>query len=167
MNGRRFSFDPRPFAGEGIQVLHTDFGFVPAKLHVPDRPELADFPSHIVFMSTIVSEGVTGLAEAVYEPDVGSYQARADEQGRASLDYVNVFGPDRANVTIYLGSESDPGPRYRGEKRIDDSLVGTVVGSDWSEFFRNLTLLGLTKFEPYDWTSTRAAWLHRRAPGGR
>ena len=118
MNGHRFSFDPRPSAGEGIQVLHTDFGFVPAKLHVADRPELADFPSHVVFMSTVVSEGVTGLAEAVYEPDVGSYRASADEQGRASLDYVNVFGPERANVTIYAGSESDPAPRYQRTRRV-------------------------------------------------
>ena len=165
MHGRRFSIGPRPPTGEGIQVLQTDFGFVPAKLHAPDRPELSAFPQHVLFMSTIVSEGVTGLAEAVYEPDVESYQPSADEQGQASLDYVNVFGPERATLTIFVG----PGqpPRYRGVKRIDDSLVGTAVGSDWSEFFRNLTLLGLTKFEPFDWTSTRAAWLHRRAPEGR
>ncbi len=148
MTGHRFLFGPLRTADEGILVLETRFGFIPGQLDAPDRPELAIFPNRILFMSTIAVEGVVRSAQAVYEPRLDSYCANAPGNLGATLNYFNVFGPERASVSIAIKPEAGV---FQAVKRIDGSLVGTVIGRDWSEFFRNLTLLGLTKYEPWQW----------------
>jgi hypothetical protein len=150
MNGRRSSFGPHCDANEGIQVLRTDYGFIPSKLSVLGRPELSEFPNRIVFMSLVGSQGVVGTAEATYEPLVSSYRPGTQDSRGESLDYFNRYDPSRANLTIFINRQG-PLP-FQALKRVDDSLVATVVGEDWSTFFRNLTLLGLTKFEPHEST---------------
>ena len=147
MNGHRHLSDPRRQADEGVQVLRTNYGFIPSKLEVPGRPELVDFPNCIVFQSAVRSEGVVETASAVYEPLVSSYQASSRDPRGASVTYFNICGPERANLTIFVDPEKSL--PFQALKRIDDSLVGTVIGEGWKTFFRNLTLLGLTKFEPH------------------
>jgi hypothetical protein len=146
MNGRRSSFGPHRDVDEGIQVLRTDYGFIPSRLNVLGRPELSEFPNCIVFMSLVRNQGVVETVEATYEPLISSYQPSRQDPRGASLDYFNRYDPSRASLTIIVKGEG-PLP-LQALKRVDDSLVATVVGEDWQTFFRNLTLLGLTRFEP-------------------
>jgi len=153
MNGRRYSFGPHRDGDEEVQVLRTDYGFIPSKLAVLGRPELGEFPNCIVFMSLVRSRGVVGNAEASYDPLISSFQPGDQDSRGASLDYYNRYDPSRAILTIFVNREG-PLP-FQALKRVDNSLVATVVGEDWETFFRNLTLLGLTRFEPH--TSTKQA----------
>jgi hypothetical protein len=116
----------------------SQFGFVPKRLAIEDRPELDDFPFNVLYVNFFNRGGVNYSATALYSPDLESY--RKEEEGR-SLDYRNIYGEeDRLTIT-----KKEEG--WWGQKFIKDKWVLIAEGKEWNQFFVQLTLPGLSKGE--------------------
>ena len=140
----------------------TQYGFIPHKLFIKDRPELKAFPFNIMFLSLANINGVDQSCKAIYLPDLSSYN---EDERLQQLRYFNqcqkTDSPHiRANppesydnedyIDLWCFKESG---WYEGEKYIDGKRFSKSVGKDWRTFFVHLTTIGLAsgegcEFEP-------------------
>jgi hypothetical protein len=120
--------------------LPQRYAFIPRNLEIENRPELSNFSYNILFISYETDGKQTLAAEAIYVPVIETFRA----EGQALiLDYVNQYKPENRILIIF---HQDTG-QYEGEKFLDGKSVSTTIGSDWKNFFINLTAPGLSDGE--------------------
>ncbi len=110
-------------------------GFIPNRLKVEYRPELANFPLNVLFASFKPGKN----ASALYEPALYSFKEEGEEQ---NMVYVNKYG--KCWLEIIYNKEKGT---YVGKKYIDEKLVLESTGADWKGFFFHFTMLGLSDGE--------------------
>jgi len=118
----------------------TGFAFVPKPLIVEGRPELSVFSLNILFMSVANIDGVDTMGRSLYEPDLDLYFAN---KGQAFLRYFNQYGKQDYIDLRYSASNG----QREADKYIAGQLIGKAIGSDWKEFFIQLTAPGLSTGE--------------------
>jgi len=117
------------------------YGFVPRRLNMEEFPEFINFPFNVLFQSRKTKDGELISGTALYEPDFHTYK----KEGHLSLmRYHNIYGGDCYLVIAY----DEKNKAYRGNKYINDKLVGSADGSDnWEMFFTHLTMIGVVNGE--------------------
>ena len=116
------------------------FSFIPERLIVKDRPELANFPLSILFASFKVKEGIQIMGSSLYEPDLSTLR----KDGNAlSMTYRNSLGGNSRVTITYDNLKSS----WSGEKIVNDKPFSATDGKDWKGFFIHLTMLGLANGE--------------------
>jgi len=120
--------------------------FIPRHLAVEGRPELANFPLNVLFVSYRVVHGIRETGEALYEPDLSTFTESTTAQ---SMTYRNEYG----DAGVLRISFDVLARQWHGEKCISGKVVDEVTASEWRSFFLNFTALGLMPGEPCQFTS--------------
>lgn len=115
-------------------------GFVPHRLQIPDRPELAVFPSNVLFEKSLIKNQQTISAWALYEPDLSSFKIAKKQ---LSLIYRNLYDGDNQLIIDFTPDSQV----YNASKLIKGQSVLSSRGVGWSMFFAQLTMFGLVRGE--------------------
>jgi hypothetical protein len=122
------------------------FGFIPRRLEVEERPELADMPLNILFVSFANIDGVDTSAQAVYWPQYDTFK---ETEKVKFMRYLNQFSAkDRVDLWFFKQSGW-----YEGDKFVANEHASRSVGQDWQAFFMHLTSIGLTRGEGCEFKS--------------
>lgn len=126
--------------------LSNFVAFIPRRLIIPERPELACFPLNILIGRYTVRCGQNYLASMLYKPDLetltldenGATLRYCNPQDRASWIMINIKGEEYEAVKYFCGREMK-------------ASYGKVSGLDddkgWQQFFIHVGLIGLTDGE--------------------
>ena len=127
-----------------IKIIQNSLaGFVPKKLKVKGRPELAIFPLNVLFAGIGLIGDKRVSAHAVYHPDISSFKKEKDGY---FMIYKNEFGPESFLWIAYQISKG----LFIGEKYVDNKLAGRSSGISWNSFYVHFTAIGVVAGEMVD-----------------
>lgn len=116
--------------------------FVPFRLLIPDRPELAHFARNILIGRYTIRDNRAAFGSVLYEPDLESFSR--NESG-TSMNYLNPLDKT-SRMEFTVCGDICTLIKYFREKKISMSY-GIVKGLDdingWRNFFLHVGELGL------------------------
>lgn len=114
--------------------------FIPPKLSIKDRPELAFFPENVLIARFTVRNGIRGLGSVKYEPAIPTFYDNC-ENHIATMNYHSNCNPRyRLEISYNYKKHTRECIKY-----YDTQYLGTADGGeDWRKFFIQVGLLGLT-----------------------
>src|SRR3974390_1279802 len=118
----------KPEQNKRFTLTNTPYMFIPKRLDAAERSETSHFPVNVLFVSFRSRDGRLQAGSALYEPDFDTYHRKKHLH---SMRYRNVYGGGSYLVVTY----DEENRRYRGEKSINGTLVGSAGGGDWQSFF--------------------------------
>lgn len=132
-------------------------GFIPRRLEIKGREELAVFSLNFLMGRYIMKEGKLVLASALYEPDLSSFQV-IESPKSLTMNYYNKRDR-RARLLMKIDFENKKREcvKYFEEEETGITVGAFVDGEDkaggaWKNFFFHMGYLGFAEGEVVEFT---------------